>query len=328
MRITKLLFTSLFISFSLVLSFSVEAVDVSKKAYEKAVTTGKKIRIKGMSFGDGKSLDALIYSPPSSNPSPAIVALHGAGGIFPYQLWWANELAKKGFTVIFVDHYCTRGHLCEHATDDSDSARGDIMRDWQRVSPKQRAVDAVAAFQWLIKQKHIKKDTSFFPIAFICQFRACFQWLIKQKHIKKDKIGLIGWSWGGTTALFVQKVARRFSLPNGGFKASIAFYPNLKYVLDKPQWSRTGPIEQPVLILYGKEDILESPEAYKSLKASGFPAPIRVIGFEGAYRKFDELGEYREKFHPAIGKFPKEFHKKSFERSVLEVANFFKKYLQ
>ena len=173
------------------------------------------------------------------------------------------------------------------------------MRDWQRVSPRQRAVDAAAAFQWLSKQK----------------------------NIQKNKIGLIGWSWGGTTALFVQKVSRRFSLPNGGFKASIAFYPNLKYVLDKPQWSQTGPIEQPVLILYGKDDTLESSDAYEVLKASGFPAPIKVLGFKGAYRKFDELGEYREKFHPSIGKFPKEFHKKAFERSVNEVTNFLKKHL-
>ena len=275
------------------------ALAVSFKAYDEAVSAGKKITIEGAMQGDGKKLDALLFSPSKPGPYPAIVALHGAGGIFPYQLWWARDLSKKGYTVLFIDHYCTRGHLCEHATDDSDSNRGNIMRNWQQVSPRQRAMDAVAGYIWLSKQN----------------------------NIKKDKIGMIGWSWGASAALFVHKVSRRLSLPNGGFKATIAFYPNLKYVIDKPQWKRTGPIEQPILILYGKEDILESDEAYNDLKSSGFPAPIKVIGFKDAYRKFDELGDYREKFHPSIGKFPKAFNKKAFERSVLEVTNFMNQYL-
>jgi len=272
---------------------------VSFEAYGEAVSAGKKIKIKGVSFGDGKDLEALLFTPTEPGPHPAMVALHGAGGIFPYQLWWAREVSKRGFIVLFIDHYCTRGHLCEHATDDSDSSRGEIMRDWQQVSPKQRAIDAAAGYIWLSKQN----------------------------NIKKEKIGMIGWSWGGSAALFVHKVSGRFSLPNGGFKATIAFYPNLKYVIDKPQWERTGPIEQPILILYGKDDVLESDEAYKVLKSAGFPAPIKVLGFEGAYRKFDELGPYREKFHPSIGKFPKAFQKKAFERSVLEVNNFLTKYM-
>ena len=276
-----------------------DALAVSFGAYDEAVSAGKKITIEGATQGDGEKLDALLFAPPGPGPHPAIVALHGAGGIFPYQLWWARELSKKGNTVLFIDHYCTRGHLCEHATDDSDSNRGDIMRDWQQVSPRQRAMDAAAGYVWLSKQN----------------------------NIRRDKIGLVGWSWGGTAALFVHKVSRRLSLPNGGFKATIAFYPNMKYVIDKPQWKRTGPIEQPILILYGKDDFLESDEAYDALKSSGFPGPIKILGFENAYRKFDELGPYREKYHPAIGKFPKAFNKKAFEQSVLEVNNFLDQYL-
>ena len=72
---------------------------------------------------------------------------------------------------------------------------------------------------------------------------------------------------------------------------------------------------------------MESAEAYDVLKSSGFPAPIKVIGFKDAYRKFDELGHYREKYHPSIGKFSKAFNKKAFEKSVLEVTNFMDQYL-
>jgi len=141
---------------------------------------------------------------------------------------------KNGYVVLFIDHYCTRGLLCEVKSDDEDPACGKIMRNWQEVGPRQRVLDAVAGYSWLSSET----------------------------YIKTKRIGLIGWSWGGSSALFAQKIARRLSPPNGGFKATIAFYPNLKYILDKPQWSRTGPIEQPVLILYGKADILESEKAY------------------------------------------------------------------
>ena len=272
---------------------------VTFKDYDDAVTAGKKLVVKGAPRGDGEDLDALLFKPVNAGPYPALIALHGAGGIFPYQLWWAREISKLGYVVLFIDHYCTRGYLCEHASDDTDQRRGTIMRNWQQVDPKQRVMDAIAGYIWLSNKN----------------------------YVKKDKIGLIGWSWGGSSAMFAQKLARRLSLPNGGFKATISFYPNLKYVIDKPQWERTGPIEQPLLILYGKDDILESDEAYKVLQSSGFPAPIKIFGFEGAYRKFDELGDYRTKYHPAIGDFPKAFDKKSFERSVTEVKNFLTEYL-
>jgi len=272
---------------------------VTFKDYDNAVSVGKKIVLKGIPQGDGKDLDALLFRPVSAGPYPALVALHGAGGIFPYQLWWARELSKNGYVILFIDHYCTRGHLCEHASDDNDRRRGAIMRDWQQVSPRQRVIDAMAGYMWLSKEN----------------------------YVKKEKIGLIGWSWGGSSAIFAQKVSKRISLPNGGFKATISFYPNLKYVLDKPQWKRTGPIEQPLLILYGKSDTLESEEAYEKLQSSGFPAPIKILAFDGAYRKFDELGNYREKYHPSIGIFPKAFHPKALERSVIEIKYFLSKYL-
>ena len=272
---------------------------VTFKDYDNAVSVGKKIVIEGVPQGDEKDLDALLFRPGSAGPNPALIALHGAGGIFPYQLWWARELSKNGFVILFIDHYCTRGHLCEHASDDNDSRRGAIMRDWQQVSLRQRVIDATAGYIWLSNKN----------------------------YVKKDRIGLIGWSWGGSSAIFAQKLSRRISLPNGGFKATIAFYPNLKYVLDKPQWERTGPIEQPLLILYGKSDILESKEAYKKLQSSGFPAPMKILAFDGAYRKFDELGSYRERHHPSIGNFPKAFHSKALERSVTEIKYFLTTYL-
>ena len=226
--------------------------------------------------------------------------MHGAGGIFPYQLWWAKEISKNGYVVLFIDHYCTRDLLCEVKSDDEDPARGEIMRNWQEVSPRQRVLDAVAGYSWLSGET----------------------------YIKTKKIGLMGWSWGGSSALFAQKIARRLSLPNVGFKATIAFYPNLKYLLDKPQWSRTGPIEQPALILYGKADTLESEQAYETLLSAGYSEDIRVVGFDEAYRKFDELGPYRGKHHPSVGDFGKAFQQKAFDISIREIERFLSQHLR
>ena len=293
------------ISTFLVFLFSVTAnkntaFAINYDDYKKALEQSQKVTISGLPRGDGKELDAYLYKPAGDGRYPALIALHGAGGIFPYQLWWANEISKFGYTVILVDHYCTRGHLCEIESGDDDPARGEIMKNWQHVSPRQRVMDAMAAYRWLSRKP----------------------------YVKNDKIGLIGWSWGAASALFAQKLARRLSLPNGGFKATIAFYPNLKYVLDKPQWSRSGPIEQATLILYGKSDTLESAEAYATLLSARYSADIRVVGFKGAYRKFDELGGFREKYHPSVGYFPKAFQQEAFEHSVNEIRNFLSQNLQ
>jgi len=85
---------------------------ISYKKYEAAVAENNKITIKSLDVGDGKDLNGRLYKPSRNGVYPAIVELHGAGGIFPYQLWWAKEISKRGFVVLFVDNYCTRGLLC------------------------------------------------------------------------------------------------------------------------------------------------------------------------------------------------------------------------
>ena len=271
-----------------------QASAVTYDDYKAAVAEVNKIAIKGMPQGDGADLEARLYKPEGKGPFPALIALHGAGGIFPYQLWWAKEISKKGFVVLFLDSYCTRVHLCVHDTDDNDPRRKKIMQKWQQVSPRQRVMDAVAGYKFLSNQTNVKVDA----------------------------IGLIGWSWGGSSALFALKVARRMNLPSGGFKGAIAFYPNLKHLKQSPQWGRTGPIGQPTLILYGKDDVLESVESYNELKAEENESLIRVVDYSGATRKFDELGKLRTKNHPTAGEFTKAFHRSSFEDAVKRVDKF------
>lgn len=265
--------------------------------YKVALAINEKVKISGMPQGDGADLTGRIYRPEGDGPFPALVALHGAGGIFPYQLWWASQISKLGVVVLFIDSYCTRGYLCVHDTDDNDPKRKKIMQSWQKVSPRQRVMDAVAGYNFLYRKP----------------------------YVRKDKIGLLGWSWGGSSALFTLKVSNRMPLPDGGFKGAIAFYPNLKHLQSSPQWSRTGTITQPTLILYGKDDALESVDSYKQLRENDGAGMITVVGYPGATRKFDELGELRTKTHPTAGSFTKAFHGAAFEDAIKRVENFLQK---
>ena len=166
-----------FVLFFLNLSvFSTHAVTLDD--YAKVLEGTKEVSFLTPSKGDGRKISGLLYVPNGKGPFPAIVAKHGAGGIFPYQLWWAKTISKYGYIVLFVDNYCERKILCNRMTDDTDRERGDVMRDWQQVSPSQRMMDAVGALQFLANQK----------------------------NVIKNKIGLIGWSWGGYCITFSAEV--------------------------------------------------------------------------------------------------------------------------
>ncbi len=268
--------------------------------YDSAVLSGELVSISGSPLGDGSRLDAVLYMPEGDGPFPALVALHGAGGVFPYQLWWAQWLSEQGYAVLFVDSYCTRGHLCAHDTDDQDKRRGAIMRSWRKVGIRQRIIDAASGYQYLLSHE----------------------------SVKSEEIGVIGWSWGGTSALGAQKLARKLSLQEGGFKLSIAFYPNLREVINHRQWRKLGNLNRPTLILYGESDALESKASYDQLIAENQKIPLRIVSYKDAVRKFDELGEERIKRHPSVGRFKKAFHGPSFEDALSRVLSFLNKHLE
>jgi len=122
---------------------------------------------------DGKEIDGLIYKPDGNGPFEAIVMLHGAGGIFPYQLDWARQLYDAGYVVLFVDSYCKRKLLCEHDSPDNDPKRRKAVNRWKDIAPPQRSADSFAAFEYLVQQD----------------------------FVKKDKISLMGFSWGATSGM-------------------------------------------------------------------------------------------------------------------------------
>ena len=252
---------------------------------------------------DGKKIDGLLYKPDGNGPFESVVMLHGAGGIFPYQLDWARQLREQGYAVLFVDSYCKRKHLCEHDSPDNDPKRRKAVNKWKKITPLQRAADAFGAFEYLAQQN----------------------------FVKKDKISLMGFSWGATAGLMTisPRMKKMFSPTHGGFHSLVAMYPNSKYwtqMKGMPSMGEDIKFTIPTIMLAGKKDEGESIDVYKELqqlaKKNNFP--LDIVLYPASYRKFDEK---REKHSVTVNNITltKGYNKDAHEDSIKQVFSFLSK---
>ena len=134
-------------------------------------------------------IDGYLTKPAGPGPFPAIVHLHGCGGL-PDDVktgaanhLWAERLAAWGYAVLVVDSFTTRG-----------------INNTCSGEPVQRVADAYGALAWLTRRP----------------------------FVDANRIGVIGFSAGGIATLSIAE-ARDFELfENEGeyaFKAAVAFYP-------------------------------------------------------------------------------------------------------
>ena len=135
------------------------------------------------------TLSGTLYKPEGQGPFPAIVALHGYGGILDYQDEWVQSLKESGFVTLMVDSYCGRGYYCPGQ---NRSRILPLMENPMIVSPEMRAADASAALGYLQAQP----------------------------FVDPDRIGVLGWSGGATAALIATKDSKVF-------KAAVGFYPTI-----------------------------------------------------------------------------------------------------
>jgi dienelactone hydrolase len=230
-----------------------------------AVTGGAMAQDK-VSFAalDGKEgaaptqLDGYLFRPNRPGPYPAVVFLHGCGGLISAsshkiqsrELEWAGALNRAGYIVLMVDSFTPRGsgEMCSRTG----------FKEWLYL---RRPADAYAALAWLQQQP----------------------------FIAKDRIAMIGWSNGGGAVLFAlgRKVAAKpagFAGPD--FRGAIAFYPGScseqRMGID---W--TPPI--PLMILIGEKDVWTPAEPCKELvdRALARGAAIDYHAYPGAYHDFD-----------------------------------------
>jgi dienelactone hydrolase len=158
---------------------------------------------------------AQLLLPDGAGPFPAIVALHGCGGLFApsgkmqsRETDWARRLVAAGYVVLLPDSFAARG-LREICTVKA-----------RTIHPRDRADDAAAAAQWLAAQP----------------------------FVDQSRLALIGWSNGGSTVLWTMRP--NFLAEAADFKVAIAFYPGCRVTAKQAAWRPRAPLT----ILIGSAD--------------------------------------------------------------------------
>ncbi|MFY8113563.1 MAG: dienelactone hydrolase family protein [Rhabdaerophilum sp.] len=189
----------------------------------------------------GVMLKALMLKPAGAGPFPAVIALHGCGGLgsrgevmSARHRDWGDRLQAAGFVVVFPESFASRGLGSQCNVRDRD------------VRSKDRAYDAFATAEWLAARP----------------------------DIQRSRIGLLGWSNGGTTVLSAARDIRR---PKGvDFKTAIAFYPGCRTMAEQDFRPRI-----PVTILHGLADNWTPAAPCQSLPG------VTFIGYPDAHHDFD-----------------------------------------
>ncbi|KML43079.1 DeoR faimly transcriptional regulator [Burkholderia cepacia] len=201
-------------------------------------------------------LDGYLFPAPGAGRHPALVFLHGCSGMFAKsgkiysrERDWASRFNAAGITVLEVDSFSPRNHgeMCAPA-----HFVGEIYRA--------RPFDAYGALKYLQSL-----DT-----------------------VQPDRIGVVGWSLGGGTllnAIRASSPARPALLPDGDFRAAVAFYPascNVK--AQGAVWQSTVPL----LVLIGEQDVWTPYAPCKTLFDSVAPGTEATFhAYPGAYHDFD-----------------------------------------
>jgi dienelactone hydrolase len=197
-------------------------------------------------------LNAIVFRPSGDGPFAAIVGLHGcaglkdrSGALKPLYQDWGERLAAAGYAVIFPDSFGSRG------------IESQCRVRQQRVrARRERVADANAAREWLQAQS----------------------W------VRADRVALVGWSNGGTTALWAVR-ARTGALDHArDFRSAVAFYPGCRRA-GEAAWSA----RVPTLVLIGTADDWTPASACQTMIAGarGRSARTQIVTYPGAHHAFD-----------------------------------------
>lgn len=193
-------------------------------------------------------LEARLLRPAGPGSHPAIVLLHGCGGLYRRHGKQVNErdgetaerLRDQGYLVLMVDSFTPRGvtEICR-------------LKDSPIRPDRERKRDAHAALEYLRSRN----------------------------DVVADRIGLLGWSNGGSTVLAALGTA-----PPADYRAALAYYPGCLRSTKDPSWR----LPIPLLVLTGDADDW-TPAVYcqklsDSPNASG---RLTLVRYPGAYHGFD-----------------------------------------
>lgn len=215
---------------------------------------GQAVRFENVTPGAPLAVDATLVLPSGPGPFPAVVQMHGCGGVEAQSFHWARWLADHGYAALVVDSFRPR-HV-----------KGDC-----RTGPDEPPITA-------------RFDDAF----------GALRYLQSLPSVRPDRIAAIGWSQGGVYAMAVingpslERARKRgAALPPVGFAAAIGFYPGGCFSLVKER------VVRPLLVLIGGADdwtpAAKCEEMVAAMRARGADASIVV--YPGAYHYFDVQGQ-------------------------------------
>ncbi|MGL4441839.1 MAG: dienelactone hydrolase family protein [Bosea sp. (in: a-proteobacteria)] len=198
-------------------------------------------------------LTAAFYRPRGPGPHPAVIALHGCGGLFDAQMQptarhadWGAKLAEAGFLVIMPDSFRSRG---------LGSQCGTLNRT---VRPGRERVGDVLATK---------------------------TWLQARGDVKPTAISLLGWSNGGSTVLAAVRRDRRPADRAPDIARAIAFYPGCRIQAE----SNSFRSRMPLLILIGEADDWTPPGPCEALAKAAVDRgeQVQIKLYKDAFHDFD-----------------------------------------
>jgi dienelactone hydrolase len=151
-------------------------------------------------------LPGLLYRPDGPGAFPAVVALHGCGGIQLLHHRWAHTLHQWGYVALLVDSLSPRGKT------------------------------TICASRLSVDPQYVRM-----PDAYAAQ-----AYLARQPFVDSTRIAVMGWSHGGSTALYAVDHIYLERINAVPFKAAIALYPGCLLRLLR--------VNAPLLILIGEDD--------------------------------------------------------------------------
>jgi len=248
-------------------------------------------------------LDGYLFKPKGDGRHPALVFLHGCGGLLNARSGeinlreadWAARLTRVGYVVLMVDSLSPRGHgeMCSR-------------RGFDRGIYLQRPKDAYGALRYLQAQP----------------------------FVRPDRVGLMGWSQGGGVILLsirTDSLGRSAELPAEDFRVAVAFYPgSCNAQVLRSSWNS----EIPLLVLIGERDNWTPVTPCKALVdgAVGRGSKVEMRIYPDAYHDFDwpnkQLGELPA-YRTSSGVVPITGMNPAARADALErVPKFLAKYLQ
>lgn len=208
----------------------------------------------------GLSLTAWLFKPSGSGPFPAVVMLHGCSGVYSYSdptkgiaiLYreWGDRLVKAGYVALLVDSFTPRN---------APNQCGNGSAGVSEVND--RPHDAYAGLKYL-------RSTS---------------------YVSTDRIGLLGWSHGGSSTMASMDVTE-FD-PASSFKAAVEFYPGCGMYgafggVNNSTWKPYGPL----LILIASADKVVKPlycEMRVNQAQTQGATDLSLTSFTDAHHSFD-----------------------------------------